>query len=247
VPLNRSQQKAKIVSRADVTLPPRYDTYWREPFEGAIQPHLTEGARILDIGSGRRPSIKPDRRPAGCEYVGLDVSAGELKAAGPTAYDQTIAMDVAREVPELQGRFDLAVSWQVLEHVESLGCAAENIRAYLRDGGTFVALLSGSFAVYAVVNKILPNRIGHVLVSRVMGRTADKTPVFPASYDRCYVTGLRQVFGTFSHLTVTPFYRAAHYFAFSPPLMRAYLAYENFVCRRGIENLATHYLIVAKR
>jgi len=247
MPLNRSQQKAKIVSRPDVALPPRYDTYWKGPFEGAIQPHLTEGARVLDVGSGRMPSIKPDRRPAGCEYVGLDVSAGELQAAGPAAYDQTIPVDVAREMPELHGRFDLAVSWQVLEHIELLDCAAENIRRYLRDGGTFVALLSGSFAVHAVVNKTLSDRMGYVLVSRVMGRTADKTPVFPAHYDRCYATGLRQVFGAFSNLTITPFYRAAHYFTFSPPLMRAYLAYENFVCRRGVENLATHYLIVAKR
>ena len=247
MPLNRSQQKGGILSRRDVALPPRYATYWREPFADALQPQLAEGARILDIGSGRTPSISPDRRPPRCEYVGLDVSASELDAAGPTAYDHTIAVDIAREVPELRGRFDLAVSWQVLEHVEHLDRAAESVRRYLRDGGIFVSMLSGSFAVYAIVNRTLPDRLGHVLVSRVMGRTAETTPVFPAHYDRCYATGLRRVFGAFSNVRVTPFYRAASYFAFSPRLMRAYLAYENFVCRHNVENLATHYLIVARR
>lgn len=232
-------------SRA-VVLPPRYETDWREPFEDAIQPHLTEGARVLDVGSGRTPSIKPDRRPAGCEYVGLDVSANELKAAGPTAYDRTVTVDVAQQVPQLEGRFDLVVSWQVLEHVERLDCAAENIRRYLHGEGTLVSVLSGSFAAYAIANRILPDLVGRVVVKRVMGRSADK-PVFPAQYDRCYATALRRVFAGFSNVTVTPFYRAASYFAFSKLLMRTYLTYENFVCRRGIENLATHYLVVAKR
>jgi hypothetical protein len=44
-----------------------------------------------------------------------------------------------------------------------------------------------------------------------------------------------------------PFYRGATYFKFSRPLMRAYLAYESTIERRRAANLATHYLVVAKR
>jgi hypothetical protein len=46
---------------------------------------------------------------------------------------------------------------------------------------------------------------------------------------------------------IVPFYRGAPYFRFSRPLQRAYLAYESAIERHDRRNLATHYLVVAKR
>lgn len=230
-----------------VSLPARYDEYWRTPFLDAVRPHLTEGVRVLDIGSGRLPSLDGALRPPGCEYVGLDISAAELSAAGPDAYDETIAVDVTREVPALNGRFDLAVSWQVLEHVKHLDEATKTVHGYLRPGGTFVSLLSASFAIYAVLNRFIPSAIGHALVGRTMRRDPDKDPVFRAYYDGCHPNGLRKAFRAYGQVTVTPFYRAANYLAFAPALMKPYVAYENWICRRGIARLATHYLVTATR
>jgi hypothetical protein len=63
-----------------VALPARYGERWEAPFERRVGAVLRPNMAILDVGSGRRPTITPSDRPAGCRYVGLDISAAELAA-----------------------------------------------------------------------------------------------------------------------------------------------------------------------
>lgn len=202
---------------------------------------------MLDIGAGRNPAITKDRRPPAVEYVGLDLSAEELSAAGPGEYSATVVADLKEFRPELAERFDLALSWQVLEHVEDLELALTNVRRYLRDGGVFVALFSGSWSVFGVLNRLLPDAIGHRIVDRVMNRTATNRPVFPAYYDSCYASALRRLSTGWKSLEIVPRYQGATYFRFSRVLTRGYLLFENRAEERNWDNLASHYLIVAER
>lgn len=236
-----------MVEASPVELPARYATRWRDPFEAAIAQRRDTATAILDIGSGRHPTLGPGERPAGVRYVGFDLSADELAAAGPGAYSEHVVADVALRQPALDGAFDLAVSWQVLEHTRDLRGAVENVRAYLRPGGSFVALFSGAWSAFGVANRLLPNRIGTPLVEAVMRRKELNRPVFPAYYDRCYASALRRVFAHWASADIRPLYRGATYFGFSRRLTRAYLAYEDLIYRRQTANLATHYLIVAER
>jgi SAM-dependent methyltransferase len=242
-------QSDHYVTAADskVALPPRYDWPWREPFDGAIQQRLANDITILDVGSGRNPAIEPGRRPPGTRYVGLDLSGAELADAGDGAYDDTVVGDATIPVPRLVETVDLAVSWQVFEHVRPLDAALENLRTYLRPGGWLVSMFSGGLAAFAVVNRMLPNAVGSRLVERSMRRKGTRYPVFPAYYDGCTARALRANMRPWSHVEIHPFFRGATYFHFSKPLSRAYLAYENGVRRAGIEDLATHYLLIAQR
>lgn len=224
-------------------LPPRYRLPWREPFDRRIAPALVAGARVLDVGSGRQPTILPDRRPAGCRYVGLDLSRRELDKAPPHSYDETFESDVSEYVPALAGSFDLVVSWQVLEHVKPLDRALENLRCYLRPGGRLVALLSGTFSAFGLINLVVPQHLGLWAMHRLLGR--DPTTVFPAYYDRCWYSALNRTLTTWQSAKVEPLYRGAGYFAFSPAIQALYLGYESWACRSKRSNLATHYLISA--
>lgn len=228
-------------------LPPRYETPWREPFEAPIRRQLRPGCSVLDIGSGRHPAIKPADRPEGVRYVGLDLSIDELAAAGPGAYTETLAADATRLQPGLAGQFDLVVSWQVLEHVSDLEATIGHIHRYLKPGGVFVALFSGAWSAFGVINRVLPNRLGAKLVDRTMKRTENNIPVFPAHYDRCTASALTPIFDEWAEAGITPLYNGAGYFGFFPPLQRLYLAYENRIVRREKADLATHYLVVATR
>ncbi|HTE84240.1 MAG TPA: class I SAM-dependent methyltransferase, partial [Dehalococcoidia bacterium] len=125
-------------------LPSRYEEPWRGEFESRIQALLAPGMRILDVGSGARPAVPPERRPVRCHYVGLDISLRQLHMAPPGSYDELRAGDIAVRAEDLTGQFDLALSWQVLEHVRPMAEAVENVRSYLRPGGHFVAQVSGS-------------------------------------------------------------------------------------------------------
>jgi 2-polyprenyl-6-hydroxyphenyl methylase/3-demethylubiquinone-9 3-methyltransferase len=201
--------------------------------------------RILDVGSGRRPALAPADRPAGTHYVGLDLSAVELAAAPNGSYDETVAADLAQRVAGLEGQFDLALSWQVFEHVRPLDRALENLRAYLRPGGRMVAVLSGRFSINALVNVLVPSGLAVWLMRRLLGRDPDS--VFSAHYDSCYASALTELLKSWSVAEVTPLFQGGAYFNFALPLRSVYFRYENWASRAGRANLATHYKIDSVR
>lgn len=223
-----------------VQLPRRYRGSF-DPFDHRIRQRLTSGVRILDAGAGRNPTVPPDERPFDCTYVGIDADASELALAPRDAYTETIASDLRVRRPDLVGHFDLVVSAHTLEHIAPLHPVLVNIHAYLRPGGVFVALLSGTFGAHGLANRVLPERIG----ARFIQRNPDSK--FPASYDRCYHGGLARLLRDWSEVTITPLFVDAHYFSFSPALQRVFLMYEDWACRGGHANLASHYILDASR
>ena len=226
-------------------LPARYHEPWKGTFDQRFAAMLQPGVAILDMGAGRTPCIPPADRPTPCTYVGLDVSAKELECAPTGSYDEAVCAAIEDHQPQLDGRFDLAISWQVLEHVQSLGGSLANIRNYLRPGGLFVGQLSGRFSVTSLLNTALPRRPAVWAMEKVLGRRPET--VFPAPYDRCWYSALVRLGDGWSSFDVTPRYCNAIYFNFSRVLQQGYLAFENLLESRGMNNLAPHYLITAVR
>lgn len=225
-------------------LPARYDHRLQDVFLEQVDRVMRPGIRILDVGAGRAPTIPPADRPDGCRYVGTDIDADELAAAPPGSYDLTVASDVTRPLP-LDERFDLILSWQVLEHVSSMRAALDALHGSLADGGTLIAQLSGSRAAFALLARALPHRVRVLAMSRLLGHKEEEK--FPTTYDACTDKELRALLAGWSHAEVIPFYRGAPYFLFSDLVLKPYLAYENAIARRDVRGLATHHLIVATR
>jgi SAM-dependent methyltransferase len=225
-------------------LPERYGVPMQTELLRRIEPLLVPDAAILDVGAGRHPTLAPDDRPAGCRYVGLDIEPEELAAAGPGAYDEGVVADITAPLHRDE-EFDVIVSWQVLEHVAPLSAALENLRASLRPGGTLLAQLTGSNAGFAFLGRVVPPAARVWLATRVLGHEPEDK--FPTRYDRSSYRSLDRMLSTWSEVEIVPFYRGAPYFGFWRPLQRAYLAYESAIERRQRRNLATHYLVVAKR
>ena len=223
----------------------RYEEVWGTEFWGLVHGALRPGISILDVGAGRRPTIAVGGRPAGVTYVGLDASGEQLETSPAGSYDETVVTDASRPLPALVGRFDLIVAWQVLEHFRELRPAAQAFHSYTRDDGWFVACLSGRHAAFAVANRLLPDQLGARLVSRLRRRPLDE--VFTAHYDLCDERGLRHAFSDWSELHVFPLWRGADYFEHLPRLRAAYIRYEDWAIRRRFGNLATHYVVAARR
>ena len=224
---------------------PRYRNDWQVPFCEAIQSELRPGSVVIDIGGGRHPVIARPDLPPGATYIGIDLSANELAAAPPEAYDRVLVADVAERQPDLEGSADLAVSWAVLEHVVRLDLAISNIRSYLRPGGLFVAQLSGGRSAFALINRAIPHRVAKVAMKQLLQR--DPATVFAAPYDRCTYSGLSRILEDWSYVQIVPRYRGAQYFGFLPPLQRLYILFEDLIVRGDHKDLATHYLVVARR
>jgi SAM-dependent methyltransferase len=225
-------------------LPPRYGYRMQDVFSVWLAPLLTDDVSVLDIGAGRAPTVALEARPPGCRYVGLDSAADELAAASPDAYDETIVHDITRPLV-LERGFDVVISWQVLEHVESVPAALENIQRALRVGGTLLAQLSGRYAAFALLARVLPHRLRVWLMSRRLGHVqAEK---FPVRYDHCTARDLERLLEPWSSREIIPFYRGATYLSELRLLQRVYLGYESALAGRDARNFATHYLIIAKR
>lgn len=226
-------------------LPERYAEPWALPFFESAWPKLVPGASILDVGAGRRPTLPAGKRPADCEYVGLDISEHELNTAPPEAYDEAIVSDISVRQPMLRDRFDLILSWQALEHVPSMERALENMHAYLRPGGRAVVQISGSRAVFSMLARVTPYPIATRLMERLLG--SDPEEKFPTRYDCCRASKLEPLLAGWSEYRIIPRYKGGGYFRFWRPLERTYLRYENRIERRQRCDLATHYVFWATR
>lgn len=242
-PLREAAAVTRRALRGD--LPERYLEEWRAPFDARVAARLAPGMHVLDVGSGWKPSVPLSARPADCLYVGFDVSRHELERAPAGSYDEIVVGDARRPRAELSGRFDLVLSCQVLEHVRPLDEVVASLRSYLRPGGRFVAFLSGTFSVYALVNRVLPQRVGTWAMQRLLNRPADT--MFRAYYDRCWASALERVFADWSEVEVVPRWHGAGYFAFSSGLTALYVGYEEWARRSGLVNLAPYYLVEAVR
>lgn len=224
---------------------PRYRDDWREPFCTAIQSEFRPGCVVIDVGGGRQPAIARPDLPPGAKYIGLDLSERELRAAPQGSYDRIIVSDVTKHQPDLDGCADLAVSWAVLEHVAPLDIAIANIHSYLRPGGLFVAQLSGGRSAIALVNRVVPHRLAKAGMKRLLRR--DPESVFPAPYDQCTYTALSRMLEGWSDVRIVPRFRGAGYLSFLPPIQAVYLRFEDLIARGRHWDLATHYLVVARR
>ncbi len=214
-----------------------------EQFDSEAAKSIAPGMSILDVGSGRLPAVGVDARPSNCEYLGLDISLSELQHAPPGSYDEAIASDALVRLPELEGRFDVVLSFQVLEHVKPLERAFENMIAYLKPGGRLVVQMSGTFSMFGLINQAVPQSLSVWAVRKATHRSPET--IFPAHYHHCWATKLDAMLAGCREHVVTPLYLGGDYFAFLSPLARCYLAYENWAERGRHRNLGTHYLVTA--
>lgn len=226
-------------------LPHRYGPQLPEEFDRRVQCALAPAMSILDVGSGRLPAILPGRRPAGCSYVGLDISRAELERAPIGSYDSVVVADVTETLPVLGQSFDLIVSFQVLEHVKSIDQALDNLRMYLRPGGRLVAQLSGTFSLFGLANRLIPQPTVTWLLRRLLRR--DPETVFPAHYHHCWYSALELILEPWAAAEITPYWRGAGYLGFFRPLQAGYLVYEEWVRVSNRRNLAPYYLVDAMR
>lgn len=235
----------RLRSNKNIALPARYAEDWRQSFIDRAEAVLKPGIRVLDVGSGRAPTIPPEARPENCSYVGIDISESELLRAPAGSYDDYIVGDITDWQPSLVNRFDLIVSWQVLEHVSSLENSLNNAFSYARPGGVLLAQFSGAFSTFGLLNRMLPSWVGPKALKSLLGR--DPETVFPAYYNACWHGRVKDIMSQWSDTEIVSYFRGAGYFRFLPPAQRLYVGYESWAMNGGHDNLATHYLVHAVR
>ena len=99
-----------------------------------IPPAPRPGAELLDVGCGG--GLLAPHVPPGFRHVGLDLSETALAVAA--AHGVEPVRGDAAALPFEDGRFDVVVAGEVLEHVTDLDAVVAEALRVLRPGGTFV-------------------------------------------------------------------------------------------------------------
>ncbi len=134
------------------------DAHWGG--EGASFTPLAERT-ALDVGCGAGLMCEPLAR-MGAAVTGIDAAAENIAVAQAHAAGQGLSIDYCcGDVAELDGRFDLVTSMEVIEHVA--------------DPAAFIAVLSaklapGGLMVLSTPNRTPLSRLGMITIGEGLGR-----------------------------------------------------------------------------
>ncbi|MBV9279089.1 MAG: methyltransferase domain-containing protein, partial [Chloroflexi bacterium] len=151
--------QARLSRAFDALLPPLFRVDGMQDFIDSFAPkYIRPGSKVYDVGGGKRPYLSPAQKAGlGIFTVGLDVDRRELERAPAGAYDEVIARDIAGFVG--RGDADLVICLAVLEHVRDVEAALGAVSSILRPGGRAIAFVPSRNALYARLNRLLPESL----------------------------------------------------------------------------------------
>lgn len=202
---------------------------------------------IVDVGGGRSCRFAARRDPSlQNRIVCVDVSGDEMQFNRDV--DEKRVCDIMQDLPFEAESVDLLVSRSVLEHLEQQDRFLANSYRVLKPGGVCVHLFPSKYALFALINQMLPAKISRWLVNSVFEGTKGILG-FPAIYDKTYDTAFRSALAA-AGLSVEEIqngYYQSSYFSFFVPFFLISAFYEMCVMRLGIRNLCAYLLVIARK
>ncbi len=143
-----------------------------------------EGADILELGAGRRPSFTLEEMPKSIgSYTVNDISEDEL-ALLPPGYRKA-RFDVSGDASNFGDSYDVVFSRFLAEHVPDGAAMHRNVFSVLKQGGTAFHLIPTLYAIPFVVNKYMPEQLSSWVLKTFAPRRSIN-PKVPAPYSACY-------------------------------------------------------------
>jgi 2-polyprenyl-6-hydroxyphenyl methylase/3-demethylubiquinone-9 3-methyltransferase len=153
--------------------------------------YLKSDMKVYDVGGGKNPYITlKQKRELSLVVVGLDIDKGELEQAPDDIYDEIIRADIM----EYKGKrdADLVICQSLLEHVRDVDRAFASIASMLKPTGRALIFVPSKNAVYARLNKIMPEAIKKKILFSLYPQTR-RNQGFKSYYNRCSPRDFRKL------------------------------------------------------
>jgi ubiquinone/menaquinone biosynthesis C-methylase UbiE len=208
---------------------------------------LGDKATVADLGGGRScryaHRIPRDR---GVRIVAVDISDDELSANQDV--DECRVADVSHRLPFQDGEVDLLVSRALLEHVDGVPHAVNEMGRVLRPGGTALHFIPCRNSLFGLAARLLPfgplKRLLHFVRPETRGVVE-----FDIHYDSCVPGIMRKLFlaSGFSEVEVSICWSQSGYFLPIFPLYLPVAAYQWMAKTLRLESLAAYMIVRATR
>ena len=213
-----------------------------------VKQNIADKYKILDIGGGKNCSFAGERKNFDdITIIALDVSEEELQYNHDV--DLKIINDITsgQPIPEIENTsIDLVTSSSVLEHLKNLEAAVTEISRVLKPGGKFISLLPNKFALFAIINQMLPNWLARKILFSIQP-SAKGVAGFRAYYNNCWYGALKKLLVKhgFEVLDFAFNFHQSNYFGFFVPLALISLLWDYFMYKLGIKNCCAYICFTA--
>jgi SAM-dependent methyltransferase len=200
-------------------------------YRDAIRSSIREGALVLDAGTGER-CIYAGRN---LRVIGSDTLLGDLRNNPDIKY--AVASDLERGFPFRSNSLDAVTACYFVEHIHDPEEFVRNVAHVLRPGGRLFLLFPCRYAPFAVINRIISNRL---TVKMLQWFVEGSHGGFPAAYKNCWPSRMRKILeknGLNVVATELCFYQS-HYYASFLPIYICSLAYDMLMKTLNIERMA---------
>jgi SAM-dependent methyltransferase len=209
-------------------------------YRDAINSSIREGGLVLDAGAGGR-CIYAGRS---LRVIGSDVLLGNLRSNPDIKF--AVVSDLERGFPFRPNSLDAVTACYFVEHIHDSEEFIRNVAGVLRPGGRLFLLFPCRYAPFAVINRMISNRL---TVKMLQWFVEGSHGGFPATYNNCWPSRMREILernGLQVVGTELCFYQS-HYYASFLPVYLCSLAYDMLMDTLNIESMAASACIFARK
>jgi SAM-dependent methyltransferase len=138
---------------------------------------------VAELGGGANPQVGDADKWGFVDHrVVFDISATEMAKANSDVDTQTA--DLCQPIAAGHNSYDLVFSTLLCEHLRDPQTFHENCFNFLRPGGLSIHFFPTLFAFPFVVNKLIPERLSHAVLSKIHRERLEhgRHDKFPAYY-----------------------------------------------------------------
>ena len=206
-----------------------------------------DGQIVVDIGGGHLcPFARHRQAGRGTILLALDILESQLRRNLVT--DWRLAADACRTLPLADRSVDVIVTRSVLEHLRENEPFVRECHRILRPGGRCVHVMPARYAPFAILNRLIPERIGQKLLFYFFPEWKEECG-FHAYYANCYHPRIEELFSASGfHVQEVQFrFYQSIYYKFFVPFYLVSLGYDFAVWAIGARRLACQILLIAEK